>query len=126
MEIAGKNAVIVGGASGMARASAQLLHERGAAIAILDLAQSAGAEVASQLGGTFHAVDITDDTGVEAAITAAAEALGGMPIAVNPAGGNQPLQVTLLFNLILITTVIAQATADHIIITAAAIFRTEY
>jgi NAD(P)-dependent dehydrogenase (short-subunit alcohol dehydrogenase family) len=87
MEIAGKNAVIVGGASGMARASAQLLHERGAAIAILDLAQSAGAEVASQLGGTFHAVDITDDTGVEAAITAAAEALGGMHIAVNTAGG---------------------------------------
>ena len=46
--------------------------------------------------------------------------------AVNPAGGNQPLQVTLRFNLILITPVIAQATADHIIITAAAIFRTEY
>jgi hypothetical protein len=46
--------------------------------------------------------------------------------AVNPAGGNQPLQVTLRFNLILITPVIAQATANHIIITAAAIFRTEY
>ena len=46
--------------------------------------------------------------------------------AVNPAGGNQPLQVTLRFNLILITPVIAQATANHIVITAAAIFRTEY
>jgi hypothetical protein len=46
--------------------------------------------------------------------------------AVNPAGGNQQLQVTLRFNLILITPVIAQATADHIVITAAAIFRTEY
>ena len=46
--------------------------------------------------------------------------------AVNPAGGNQSLQVTLRFNLILITPVIAQATADHIVITAAAIFRTEY
>lgn len=46
--------------------------------------------------------------------------------AVNPAGGNQPLQVTIKFNLILITPVIAQATANHILITASAIFRTEY
>ena len=46
--------------------------------------------------------------------------------AVNPASNNVPLQVTVSFNLILITPVIAQATADHIVITAAAIFRTEY
>ena len=46
--------------------------------------------------------------------------------AINPAGRNQPLQVTVRFNLILITPVIAQATANHIVITAAAIFRTEY
>ena len=46
--------------------------------------------------------------------------------AINPAGGNQPLQVTLRFNLILITPVVAQATANRIVITAAAIFRTEY
>jgi hypothetical protein len=45
---------------------------------------------------------------------------------VNPAGGNAPLQVTLRFNLMLITPVVAQATADHILITAAAIYRTEY
>ena len=46
--------------------------------------------------------------------------------AMNPAGGSQQLQVTLRFNLILITPVIAQATANHILITASAIFRTEY
>jgi TadE-like protein len=46
--------------------------------------------------------------------------------AVNPASGNARLQVTIRFNLILITPVIAQATADHIVMTAAAIFRTEY
>jgi len=87
MEIAGKRAVIVGGASGMARASAELLHERGASVAILDLPHSAGGAVASQLHGTFHPVDITDDAGVEIAIAAAAEALGGIHIAVNTAGG---------------------------------------
>jgi TadE-like protein len=46
--------------------------------------------------------------------------------AVNPANNNAPLQVTIRFNLILITPVIAQATANHIVITASAIFRTEY
>ena len=46
--------------------------------------------------------------------------------AVNPAGGNEQLQVTLRFNLVLITPVVAQATANHVVISAAAIFRTEY
>ncbi len=46
--------------------------------------------------------------------------------AVNPAGGNQMLQVTVRFNLILITPIVAQATANRIVITGVAIFRTEY
>jgi len=46
--------------------------------------------------------------------------------AINPASANAPLQVTLRFNLILITPIISQATADHILLSAAAIFRTEY
>ena len=87
MEIKGKKAVIVGGASGMARASAELLHERGAAIAILDLPTSAGAEVASGLDGSFHPVDVTDADGVEQALADAVEQLGGLHIAVNTAGG---------------------------------------
>lgn len=55
-----------------------------------------------------------------------ASAAAGSCSAVNPAGGNAQLQVTLRFNLVLITPVVAQATANHIVITAAAIFRTEY
>jgi NAD(P)-dependent dehydrogenase (short-subunit alcohol dehydrogenase family) len=88
MEIQDKNAVIVGGASGMARAAAEQLYERGASIAILDLASSKGAEVAEALNGTFHPVDVTDMEGTEAALAAAVEALGGsLHIAVNTAGG---------------------------------------
>jgi NAD(P)-dependent dehydrogenase (short-subunit alcohol dehydrogenase family) len=87
MEIAGKKAVVAGGASGMARATAELLHQRGASVAILDLPTSAGAEVAKGLDGSFHAVDITDDAGVESALADAVAALGGLHIAVNTAGG---------------------------------------
>jgi hypothetical protein len=46
--------------------------------------------------------------------------------AVNPAAGNQQIQVTLRFNLVLITPIVAQATANHVVITAAAVYRTEY
>ena len=46
--------------------------------------------------------------------------------AVNPASGNNELQVTLRFNLVLITPIVAQATQNHVVITAAAVYRTEY
>ncbi|MDE3203853.1 MAG: SDR family oxidoreductase [Acidobacteriota bacterium] len=87
MEIDGKKAVIVGGASGMARASAEILKGRGASVAILDLPTSAGAEVAESLGGSFHPLDVTDEEQVAAALADAVGALGGLHIAVNTAGG---------------------------------------
>ena len=87
MEIKGKKAVIVGGASGMAKASARMLRQRGADIAILDLPTSAGAEAAKELDGTFHEVDVLDEDQVEAALGDAVAALGGLHIAVNTAGG---------------------------------------
>ena len=87
MDISGKKAAIVGGASGMARASAEQLKAKGASIAILDLPTSAGAEVAKELGGTFHALDVLDTDQTEQALAEAVEALGGLHIAVNTAGG---------------------------------------
>ncbi|MGZ4694948.1 MAG: SDR family NAD(P)-dependent oxidoreductase [Acidimicrobiales bacterium] len=87
MEIDGTKAMVVGGASGMARATAESLAAKGAKVAILDLPTSAGASVAAALGGTFHPCDILDDDGTEAAVTAAVEQLGGLHIAVNTAGG---------------------------------------
>lgn len=87
MEIQGKKAVIVGGASGMARATAEMLHAKGASIAILDLPTSAGAEVAAGLDGTFHPVNVMDETATESALADAVGQLGGLHIAVNTAGG---------------------------------------
>lgn len=87
MQIENKSAVIVGGASGMARASAEMLRARGASVAILDLPTSAGNDVAASLDGSFHPVDVTDHDGVERALTDAVEKLGALHIAVNTAGG---------------------------------------
>ena len=55
-----------------------------------------------------------------------AAASAGSCSAVNPATGNDQLQVTIRFNLVLITPIVAQATANRIVMTAAAVFRTEY
>jgi NAD(P)-dependent dehydrogenase (short-subunit alcohol dehydrogenase family) len=92
VDINGKKAVIVGGASGMARASAEMLKERGAQIAILDLPTSAGDEVAKSLGGNFYPVDVTDEVDTEAALAAAVEGLGGLHIAINTAGGGTAIR----------------------------------
>ena len=92
MEITGKKAVVVGGASGMARATAEMLRDRGASVAVLDLPTSAGAEVAAGLDGTFHPLDITDDEAVETVLAEAVEALGALHIAVNTAGGGAAMR----------------------------------
>jgi NAD(P)-dependent dehydrogenase (short-subunit alcohol dehydrogenase family) len=87
MEIEGKKAVIVGGASGFGRATAESLAKRGASVALLDRPQSKGREVADAIGGTFHEVDVTDFAGTEKVLQQAIEALGGLHIAVTTAGG---------------------------------------
>lgn len=87
MEIEGKKAIVVGGASGFGRATAEALAKRGASVAVLDRPQSKGKEVADQIGGAFHEVDVTDFDGTESVINAAVDGLGGLHIAVTTAGG---------------------------------------
>lgn len=87
MQVSGTGAMVVGGASGMARAAAERLKEKGAKIAIVDLPTSDGAAVAESLGGTFHPLDVTDEAAVERVVPEVSESLGGIHIAINTAGG---------------------------------------
>ena len=87
MEISGKKVVVIGGASGMGRASAELLHERGASVAVLDREGSDGKEVAEGIGGKFYPVDVTDFAGTEETLQAAVDDLGGLHVVVTTAGG---------------------------------------
>jgi len=87
MEISGKKAVVVGGASGFGRATVEALAKRGASVAILDRPQSKGKEVAEQVGGSFYEVDVTDFDGTEQTLAKVVEDLGGLHIAVTTAGG---------------------------------------
>ena len=78
MEIEGKKAVVVGGASGFGRATAEALAKRGASVAVLDRPQSKGKEVADAIGGAFHEVDVTDFVGTEQVLQQAISGLGGL------------------------------------------------
>ena len=69
MLIKGKKAVVVGGASGMARATAEALHERGAAEMILDQ-ELTGEILAEKIRGYFFQRPRLE------AMAAAARALG--------------------------------------------------
>jgi NAD(P)-dependent dehydrogenase (short-subunit alcohol dehydrogenase family) len=87
MEISGKKAIVVGGASGFGRATVETLIARGANVAILDRPQSEGKAVAAEVGADFHEVDVTDFDGTERVLGEAIDALGGLHIIVTTAGG---------------------------------------
>ncbi|WP_329222870.1 SDR family oxidoreductase [Streptomyces sp. NBC_01485] len=77
----GLTALVTGGASGIGRATAELLAERGARVAVLDLDPSG---VDKPLLG--YRADVGDDASVRVAVAAAVADLGGLDILVNNAG----------------------------------------
>ncbi|MFE9763839.1 3-hydroxyacyl-CoA dehydrogenase [Streptomyces sp. NPDC005808] len=79
------SALITGGASGLGRATAELLAARGAHVVIFDLPSSDGEAVAKDLGATFVPGDVTSEADASAAV-AAAVARGPLRITVNCAG----------------------------------------
>ncbi|ASK34743.1 3-hydroxyacyl-CoA dehydrogenase [Alcanivorax sp. N3-2A] len=88
MDIAGKVAVITGGASGLGLATAEALVAKGARVMILDRDQERGLEAAARLGDAagFVATDVTDEASVKAAIDASKDKFGAIHICVNCAG----------------------------------------
>jgi NAD(P)-dependent dehydrogenase (short-subunit alcohol dehydrogenase family) len=81
MEFAGTSAVVTGGASGIGLATARLLAERGARVAVLDRSADSAPVDAEQLR-----CDVGDDASVRSAVAAAAQRLGGIDILLNNAG----------------------------------------
>ena len=87
-DLSGRVALVTGGAQGLGEATDQALAEAGATVAIADLQDDRGAQVASALGEQhrFFHLDVTDDASWEAAVTGVTEQLGGLDVVVNNAG----------------------------------------
>ncbi len=86
MDIRGNAAIVTGGGSGLGAATARMLAEAGARVAILDVNQKAAAEVAIDINGIALHCDVADSASTEAAIAKAAADHGPARILVNCAG----------------------------------------
>jgi NAD(P)-dependent dehydrogenase (short-subunit alcohol dehydrogenase family) len=84
--LAGRHALVTGGARGLGAGMAQALAAAGAAVMIGDVLDDLAAETASGLGGRSTHLDVTDEASWEAAVAATVEQLGGLDILVNNAG----------------------------------------
>lgn len=91
-ELSRQIALIVGGASGIGRATAQLAAERGAHIMIADLDQASAAAAAQQLMAITGkeaiascAIDIRNRSSIREAISQTIEHFGGLDLLVNTA-----------------------------------------
>ena len=84
----GRRALVTGGASGIGRASAELLLERGARVAVLDRDADPVVEAKDALGAAAGvAADVRDEAAIGDALGRVAEALGGpAELLVNAAG----------------------------------------
>jgi NAD(P)-dependent dehydrogenase (short-subunit alcohol dehydrogenase family) len=76
-------AVVTGGASGLGRATAEALAAAGARVAIFDINEDLGNEVAGQIGGVFCRVDICDEDSAVAGFEEARAAHGQERILVH-------------------------------------------
>jgi 3-hydroxy acid dehydrogenase / malonic semialdehyde reductase len=79
--LAGKTAIVTGASSGIGAATARALRDAGAKVAV-------GARRVERLQGDFtHELDVTEPSSCKAFVEAALDALGGLDVLVNNAGG---------------------------------------
>ena len=104
-ELAGRVALVTGGASGIGRATARLLAERGAHVVVADLNAEGAKDVADELVAAHGlrrsiavATDVTDEAAVEQLVRSTVLEYGGLDILVASAGlaTSAPLTETTL------------------------------
>ena len=98
-DIAGKVAVVTGGAGVLCAAISRALARCGAKVAVLDVAPQAAQALASEIcssgGEAIHAAcDVLDKASLESAAHKVLAAFGRVDILVNGAGGNRPQATT--------------------------------
>src|SRR3954470_24974268 len=91
MRLENKVALITGGASGMGGSMARTFAREGAKVAVADMLEEAGRQIAAEItqangAAIFHKLDVTSEAGWQEAIDAILAAFGRLDILVNDAG----------------------------------------
>ena len=82
----GQRALVTGGASGIGRATARRMAEEGARVAVVDIDADGARAVADEIGASAHHADVSSPEELQAAVEAAAAAMGGLSVVFNNAG----------------------------------------
>jgi 3-oxoacyl-[acyl-carrier protein] reductase len=94
MRLKGKVAIVTGGGSGFGAEICRKYKEEGARVAVLDVNESGGKAVASDVGGKFFRCDVTKRAEIAAAVYGTLMAYDKIDVYVNNAGithTNKPL-----------------------------------
>jgi NAD(P)-dependent dehydrogenase (short-subunit alcohol dehydrogenase family) len=86
MDLNGKVAAITGGAGGLGAATARHLARAGVRVAVLDRDEDGGEALAHEVGGSFHALDVTDAGACAETLRRVADVAGRLDLMVNCAG----------------------------------------
>lgn len=84
--LAGKVAIVTGGASGIGRVIAKLFSAEGAQVVVSDVQDAIGQSAANEIGGVFLHHDICDETRWTEVVAEAEHRFGALNILVNNAG----------------------------------------
>jgi NAD(P)-dependent dehydrogenase (short-subunit alcohol dehydrogenase family) len=84
--LAGKVALITGGAAGIGESIARLFKTEGASVMIADINRPRGTELASELGAEFVETNVADEESVVQAVNATVKMYGALDVMVNNAG----------------------------------------
>ncbi|PNU06548.1 SDR family NAD(P)-dependent oxidoreductase [Novosphingobium guangzhouense] len=87
-ELAGKVAIVTGGASGIGRATVELFVAQGAKVVVADLANAAGQALADRLGDAviYRHTDVADAVAMQLLVDTAVDCFGGLDVMFNNAG----------------------------------------
>jgi 2-hydroxycyclohexanecarboxyl-CoA dehydrogenase len=87
--MAGRTALVTGGASGIGAACCRRLAAEGARVAVCDVNLEGAREVAAEIDSEGFSMDVTDPASVREATSATESALGPVDLLVNNAGTDQ-------------------------------------
>lgn len=93
-ELAGKVAIVTGGASGIGRGIVERFLAEGAKVVIADVQRELGEALAADAGADalFHHTDVGDQEQVGQLVASTVETFGGLHVMVNNAGISSPLK----------------------------------